>query len=74
MSDTHDLRPFGWTLLAICYLVTVAAVLAVMGRNIEAVGVSAAVTGLIGVIKLPAQRSVTVDNPPDQPVPVDAGA
>ena len=69
MNDTHQLIAYVATLFAILYLVTVAAVLAYNGRYSEAIGVGAAVTGLIGVIKLPAQRSVTVDNPPGNPVP-----
>lgn len=35
----------------------------------ESVGVSIAIGGLIGVLKIPTQRNVHVDNPPSDPVP-----
>ena len=71
MEDNHSLYAFYATLAAICYLVTIGAVLASIGRYSEALGVGAAVTGLIGVIKLPSARTVTIDNPPSAPVPVE---
>lgn len=40
----------------------------VIGK-IEAFGLGTITGGLIGVLRLPQQRSVTVDNPPSNPVP-----
>ncbi len=54
MTDRLALIAYLATLGAICFLVSVAAVLAYHGRYSEAIGVGAAVTGLIGVIKLPS--------------------
>lgn len=71
MSDRAQLLAYLATLTAIVLLVGIAAILAFHERYSEAIGVSAAVTGLIGVIKLPSQRSVTVDNPPSAPVPTE---
>jgi hypothetical protein len=39
----------------------------VIGK-IEAFGLGTITGGLIGVLRLPQQRSVTVDNPPQNPV------
>ena len=50
---SEQLIAFLATLAAIVALVIVAAVLAYNGKLSEAVGVGAAVTGLIGVIKQP---------------------
>ena len=71
MSERAQLIAYLATLSAIVLLVAIAALLAFNGKYSEAIGVSAAVTGLIGVIKLPSQRSVTVDNTPSQPVPTE---
>lgn len=56
MTGDREVSVFFAILIAICYLVTVAAVLAGLGRYSEAIGVGAAVTGLIGVMKLPGNR------------------
>jgi hypothetical protein len=50
-------------------LIRLGAILAYNGKSVEAVGVAAAVTGLIDVIKLPGPRNVTIDNPAGDPVP-----
>ena len=71
MTERHQLIAYLATLAAIVALVIVAAVVSSLGHSVEAVGVAAAVTGLIGVIKMPANRSVTVDNSPSQPVPTE---
>lgn len=57
MTERHQLIAYLATLAAICILVGVGAILAYNGKSVEAVGVAAAVTGLIGVIKLPSQRA-----------------
>lgn len=42
----------------------------VLGK-FEAFGLGTITGGLIGVLRLPQQRSVTVDNPPNNPVQTD---
>jgi hypothetical protein len=37
----------------------------------ESMGVSIAIGGLIGVLRLPQQRHMTIDNSPADPVPVE---
>jgi hypothetical protein len=71
MEDSATLKAFYATLAAICYLATVAAILAFNAKYAEALGFGGLTTGLIGVIKLPSSRVVTVDNPPSNPVPVE---
>ena len=61
MNDRNQLIAYLSTLGAIVMLVAIGAVLAYNGKSVEAVGVAAAVTGLIGVIKLP-QRAATNAN------------
>jgi hypothetical protein len=56
MTEQHQLIAYLATLGAIVALVAIGAALAATGKSLEAVGVAAAVTGLIGVIKLPASR------------------
>ena len=67
--DRSSLHAYMATLFAICYLVTVGLYVASQGRSVEAVGVAAAVTGLIGLIRFPNTKSVTVDNTAQNPIP-----
>ena len=69
MTAHEQLIAYLATLAAIVILVGIAAFCSASGRSMEAIGVGAAVTGLIGVIRMPSSRSVTVDNPPSDPVP-----
>ena len=55
MNSRYEFYAFMGCLLSIVVLVITAAVLAYNGKSVEAIGVGAAVTGLIGVMKLPAQ-------------------
>lgn len=57
MTERHQLIAYLATLAAIVALVGIGAALAATGKSLEAVGVAAAVTGLIGVIKLPSVKS-----------------
>ena len=50
MNDRDTLIAFGLTLFAICYLATIAAVLAYSGRYAEALGFGGLTTGLVGVL------------------------
>jgi uncharacterized membrane protein YjjP (DUF1212 family) len=54
-------------LVFISALVAGALAPAVIGK-IEAFGLGTITGGLIGVLRIPSQRSVTVDNPPSDPV------
>ena len=57
-------------LVLIAALITAAIAPEIMGK-IEAFGLGTITGGLIGVLRIPAQRQVTVDQPSDKPVPVD---
>lgn len=48
-----DYKAFRLTLVAICYLVTLACVLGFFDRYNEVIGVGGAVVGLIGFLKAP---------------------
>lgn len=37
--------------------------------KLEVFGLGTITGGLIGILRIPASRSVTIDNPPSQPVP-----
>jgi len=62
------------TLLLVFVAALAAATLApaVIGK-IEAFGLGTITGGLIGVLRLPQQRTVTVDNQDDDPVPTTKG-
>lgn len=64
MTRDHDLIAYLATLAAIVALVAIAALLAALGKYSEAIGVGAAVTGLIGVIKLPSSAPTGRPNDP----------
>jgi len=51
-------------------LITAANYPEILGK-VEAFGFGTITGGLIGVLRIPAQRQVTIDNPPSQPVPTD---
>jgi hypothetical protein len=80
MNNRDTLIAFGCCLFAICYLATIAAILAYVGRYAEALGFGGLTTGLVGVLgtfkpRVPAADSpqpVTVSNPDSDPVPVAA--
>lgn len=66
----------------IAYLATLAALVvvflaALIGASIgnltslEALGVGTVTGGLIGALRMPGARTVTIDNPPSDPVPVE---
>lgn len=61
------------TLLSLVVVFIAALIAATTGKlsSLEALGVGTVTGGLIGALKAPSQRNVTVDNPPSQPVPVD---
>lgn len=59
--------------LALCFIgaLVVGAINGEVIGKIEAFGLGTLVGGLIGVLRLPQQRSVTVDNAPNNPVPTE---
>lgn len=71
MTGRNDLIAYLATLLAIVVLVALGGFFVAEGKSLEAIGVGAAVTGLIGVMRMPQQRNVTIDNPPSKPVPTE---
>lgn len=61
MSDRHTLIAFCSVLAAICYLATIAAVLAWQKRYVEALGFGGLTTGLVGVIGTFRPRAPTAN-------------
>lgn len=78
MTERHSLIAFLSILLAICYLATIAAVLAARRQYAEALGFGGLTTGLVGVLGTFKPRTqapdspmdVTVRNGPDNPANV----
>lgn len=73
MTAREQLIGYLATLFAIVILVVIAAVVSANGHSLEAVGVSAAVTGLIGVIRMPTSRTAPVAATDSGDVTVQAG-
>ncbi len=78
MNEKHTLVAFLSTLAAIVTLVIAGAFIALQGKSTEALGIGAAVTGLIGVIGTFRPRApqldnqdVTITNTPNNPAPVE---
>lgn len=61
MSERHTLIAFLSVLGAICYLATIAAILAWNGRYAEALGFGGLTTGLVGVIGTFKPRTTSPD-------------
>ena len=80
MNERQTLLAFALLVVAICYLATIAAVLAFYGKYAEALGFGGLTTGLVGVLgtfkprtSQPDQpQTVKVANGPQDPVPVEA--
>ena len=63
----------------VAYLATLAALVTIFiaalvaaGRGVtvgEAFGLGTVLGGLIGILRIPSARNVTVDNPPENPIP-----
>ncbi len=79
MSEKYNLIAFLSVLASIVGLVALGASLARQGQSTEALGIGAAVTGLIGVIGTfrpkasPENQDVTVTNSPKDSIPVTEG-
>ena len=75
MTPREQLIAYLATLAALVLVLTVALVTgalapAVMGK-MEVFGLGTITGGLIGVLRIPASRTVTVDNSPTNPVPTE---
>lgn len=57
MTAREQLVAYVATLIAIVILVAIAAIVACLGHPVEALGVGAAVTGLIGLTRTPSTRT-----------------
>jgi hypothetical protein len=71
MNDPHkdQLVAYLATLLALVLVIGMTLIAMAHGVTVsEGLGVAIAIGGLIGVLRLPQQRNVTVDNPPSDPV------
>jgi len=64
MNEAHGLIAFLATLLAIIILVLAGGWMAINGRNVEALGIGGAVTGLIGVIGTFKPKTPAADSAP----------
>lgn len=70
MTQKHSLVAFSLLLGAICYLATIAAVLAFYGKYAEALGFGGLTTGLVGVIGTFRPKSDAPAGTPGDPVSV----
>lgn len=69
MTAREQLIAYCATLLTLCIVVVAALIAAGQGVTVtEAFGLGAVTGGLIGVLRIPSTRNVTVDNPPNNPV------
>jgi hypothetical protein len=72
MTPREQLIAYLATLLAIVAIAYGAFIAAANGVTIgEAFALGTIFGGLIGVLRLPSTRSVTIDQPPGQPVPTE---
>jgi hypothetical protein len=69
-ASNHQLYAYLATLGALVIVFLAAILAAAFGNltSIEALGVGTVTGGLIGALRMPSQHSVTVDNPPSNPV------
>lgn len=73
MKHDADLIAYLATLatLAVVFLASLWAASTGSLSSPEALGIGTVTGGLIGVLNKPTRREVTIDNPPDRPVPVE---
>jgi hypothetical protein len=65
VSEKYTLIAFCAILLAICYLATIASILAYQRRYAEALGFGGITTGLVGVLGTFKPRTTSPDSPQD---------
>jgi hypothetical protein len=78
MTQREQLIAYLATLAALLFVLLAALITAAINPTImgkfESFGLGTITGGLIGVLRIPAQRAVTIDNPPSNPVQTeDAG-
>lgn len=68
---SHQIVAYLATLGALVIVFIAALVAAALGNlsSMESLGVGTVTGGLIGALRMPSQHSMTVDNPPSDPVP-----
>jgi hypothetical protein len=72
MSRLEQLIAYLATLAALVIVFIAALIAAARGVTVgEAFGLGTVLGGLIGVLRIPSQRNVTVDNPASDPVNVE---
>lgn len=69
--DDYQFRIFKYSLWALCYISTLWAVLSALGFSTETSLLTVVLGGLLGLMKVPSQKSVTVDNKASDPIPVE---
>lgn len=72
MTDRMQLIAYLATLGALVTVFVAALIASKAGVSVtEAFGIGTITGGLIGLLRMPSQRHVTVDNPPSDPVPTE---
>lgn len=75
MTPREQLVAYLATLAALVVVLLGAMIIAALSENIigkmEAFGLGTVTGGLIGVLRIPTSRNVTVDQPSDAPIPVE---
>ncbi len=75
MTTREQLVAYLATLAALVVVLLGAMIIAALSQSIigkmEAFGLGTVTGGLIGVLRIPTSRNVTVDQPADSPIPVE---
>lgn len=72
MSDRHDLIAYLATLTALVGIFIAALFAAGHGVTVtEAFGLGTITGGLIGILRIPSARSVSINQPANDPIPVE---
>lgn len=75
MTERHDLIAYLATIAALVLIFALALIVSAIQPDIigkiEAFGLGTITGGLIGILRIPSARTVTVDNKPSEPIPVE---
>lgn len=75
MTDRHDLIAYLATIAALVVIFAMALIVSAIRPDIigkiEAFGLGTITGGLIGILRIPSARQVTIDQPAEKPVPVE---
>jgi len=75
VSDRHDLIAYLATIAALVMIFALALIVSAVRPDIigkiEAFGLGTITGGLIGILRIPSARHVTVDQPSNDPIPVE---